>query len=257
MLVLAAMAVLAAGCGGCGDDEDPADAVVPASPGALAGASPATGDSEESPAQRAARAKVFAAVLKDVEQDRDELKKTLIRPERSKFIPEPIELDEDQIDPAPSSGERVSTGFASFEVPKGWAKRSAGQGSSDAGADRLTQLVPADEVKADDAGATYSAAITIQELPKSPVWENATERDMVQYAMLYDSADPTTAVSLKVDGSPAVGFGLGTGVTRTTSVYTANGGNLYGINGTRTNPTDASTSVQAAVLTIVNTWSWD
>ena len=80
---------------------------------------------------------------------------------------------------------------------------------SDAGTDRLTQLVPADEVKADDAGATYSAAITVQELPKSPVWADATERDMVQYAMLYDSADPTTAVSMKVDGSAAVGFGLG------------------------------------------------
>lgn len=257
MLTLAAMALLAAGCGGCGDDES---STQPAQSGAAL-VPPATttesDDPEQAAADRAARAKVFTAVMEGIEEDRDELKKTLIRPERSKFIPQPPELDEDQIEAAPSSGERISTGFASFEVPKGWAERTSQRGPGTAGANQLTQLVPAGEVKENDAEATYSAAITIQELPKSPLWANASEKDMVQYAMLYDSADPTKAFALTVDGSAAVGFGLETNSKGATSVYTANGGNLFRINGSNTNPTESSGSVQAAVLTIVNTWSWD
>lgn len=257
MLVLAAMAIAAAGCGGCGDEDSANETAASDAAAVPPATAPESKDPEQAAADRAERAKVFAAVLEDVEADREEMKKTLIRPERSKFIPEPEEFDEQRIDPAPSSGEKVSTGFATFDVPKGWVERSAQKGSGTTGNDRLTQLVPAAEAKDDDSEATYSAAITVQERPKSPVWANATEKDVVQFAMLYDSADPTAAVSMTVDGSSAVGFGFDAGPSRMTSVYTVNGGNLFQINGTKTNPADDSTFVQSAVLTIVNSWSWN
>lgn len=242
---------------GCGDDEKSSNAQSSAkdSTGGSTWATPSAEDLEKLKAERIKKAK--AAVAAGAKQNRKEEKAKERELTRSKNVPDAGTIDQSDYK-VDSSGKNANSGFATFAIPKGWAERNANPNVNERPkAERLTQLVPAAEVKSvDSAGGSFTAAIAVQALPNAPSWAKKSTKGMIEYAELYDNVAENTAVKLKVDGADAVGFGLTSAKPNVTSVYTIHGGKLYQINGGRTAPNGSPSMVQDGVMTIVNSWSW-